>query len=45
VAGCCKCGNELSGSTKSGEFPALLRTGWLIKKDSAPWSKVVSIGL
>ena len=38
MAGSCDCGNEPSGSIKCGEFLDLLRTGWLLKKDSAPWS-------
>ena len=42
VAGCCECGNETSGSTKCGEFLDQLRTGQLLKKDSATWSKKVS---
>ena len=39
MAGTCECGNELSGSIKFGEFLDSLRTGQLLKKDSAPWSK------
>jgi hypothetical protein len=39
VAGTCECGNEPSGSIKCGEFLDQLRTGWLLKKDSAQWSK------
>jgi len=39
VAGTCECGNEPLGSIKCGEFLDLLRTGWLLKKDCAPWSK------
>ena len=35
----CECGNESSGSIKCGEFHDYLKTGWLLKKDSAPWSK------
>ena len=38
LAGACECGNELSGSIKCGEFLDYPRTGWLLKKDSAPWS-------
>jgi hypothetical protein len=30
---------NLSGSVKCGEFLDLLRTGWLLKKDSAPLSE------
>jgi hypothetical protein len=37
-AGTCECGNEPSGSIKCGEFLDYLRTGLLLKKDSAPWS-------
>jgi hypothetical protein len=39
VAGTCECGNETLGSVKRGEFLDYLRTGWLLKKDSAPCSK------
>ena len=39
VAGTCECGNESSGSIKRGEFLDWLRTGQLIRKDSAPRSK------
>ena len=39
VAGTCECGNEPSGSIKFGEFLDWLKTGQLLKKDSAPWSK------
>ena len=34
----CESGNELSGSIKSGEFTDYLRTGQLLKKESATWS-------
>jgi hypothetical protein len=44
VAGCCKRGNEPSGGIiKCGEFLDYLRAGKLLKKDSAPWSKLRSI--
>ena len=39
--GTCECGNELSGSIKCGEFLDWLRTGWLLKNDSVPWSSAV----
>ena len=39
----CECGNEPSGSVKSGEFLDQLQTCQLLKKDSAPWSKEVSL--
>ena len=42
VADACGCGNEPSGSVKSGEFLDQLQTSQLLKKDSAPWSKQVS---
>jgi hypothetical protein len=42
VAGTCKCGNEPSSSLKCGEFLDYLRTGYLVKTDSAPWSKYLS---
>jgi hypothetical protein len=43
VAGSCECGNELSGSIKRGEFLDYLKTYWLLKKDSAPWSQLVTV--
>jgi hypothetical protein len=43
MAGTCECGNEPSGSIKFGEYLDWLRTGWLLKKDSAPWIKQVSV--
>ena len=39
MAGTCEGGNELSGSIICGEFLSWLRTGQLLKKDSAPWSE------
>jgi hypothetical protein len=39
VAGTCKCGNELWGSIKCGKYLDQLKTGQLLKKDSAQWSK------
>ena len=39
VAGTCECGNEHSDFIKGGEFLDQLRTGQLLKKDSAPWSE------
>ena len=39
VAGTCECCNEPSGSIKCGEFLDYLKTGQLLKKDSAPWSE------
>ena len=39
MADACEYGNEPSGSVKHGEFLDLLQTSWLLKKDSAPWSK------
>jgi len=36
-----ECGNELLGSIKCGEFLGYLRTGYLLKKDCASWSKYV----
>jgi len=41
VAGTCECGNEPCGSVKCGEFLVQLRIGYPLKKDSAPWNKVV----
>ena len=34
-----ECDNEPSGFIKCGEFLDQLKTGYLLKKDSAPWSK------
>jgi hypothetical protein len=39
VTGTFRCGNELSGSIKCGEFLDKLITGQFLKKDSAPWIK------
>ena len=39
MADACECGNEPSGSVKCGEFLDQMRTSYLLKKDSAPWSK------
>jgi hypothetical protein len=39
VAGSCDYGNETSGPIKYGEFLEWLRTGQLLKKESAPWTK------
>ena len=39
VAGTCECGNESSSSIKCGEFLDKLRTGDLLKRDSATWRK------
>jgi hypothetical protein len=41
VAGTCECGNEITGFIKLGEFLDLLRTCYLFKKDSTPWSRNV----
>ena len=42
VAGTCECVNEPSGSINCGEFLEYLKSGQLLKKDSAPWSVCVS---
>ena len=42
VAGTCEYSNEPSRSIKCREFLDQLRTGQLLKKDCAPWSKYVS---
>ena len=39
MAGTDKCGKVPSGSMKCGEYLEQLRTGYLLKTDSAPWSK------
>ena len=31
--------NPVMGSIKCGEFLDYLKTSWLLKRDSAPWSK------
>jgi len=38
VAGACECGSEPSGLIKCGKFSDWLRTCWLLRKDSVPWS-------
>jgi hypothetical protein len=39
VAGTCGYGEELSSSINAGNFLTSCKvTGWLLKKDSAPWS-------
>jgi hypothetical protein len=42
MAGACECGNESSGSIKFVEFLDRLRTCWLGRKESVPWSLFVS---
>ena len=37
----CECGNETSGSIKWGEFLEQLKSGQLLRKDSAAWSEYV----
>ena len=39
MAGTCECGNEPSDSIIDGEFLDQLKTGYVLKKDSALWSK------
>ena len=39
VAGTYECGNEPEGSVQCGELLDWLRTGWLLKNESPPWSK------
>jgi hypothetical protein len=41
MAGTCECGNKSSGSIKWGKFLDWLRTGYLLKKGFAPWSKLL----
>ena len=43
VADACECGNEPLGSVKCGEFIDQLQTRYLLRKDSAPWSKCVCV--
>jgi hypothetical protein len=40
--GTCEYGNEPSGSIKDGEFLDYLSNYNLLKKDSAPWSSLLS---
>jgi hypothetical protein len=44
VAEYCECGNEPSCSAKCGEFLDLLRTCWVLRKDSVTWSFVENQG-
>ena len=44
MADACECGNEPSGSVKCGELLDWLQTSWLLKRDSAPWSKWKLVG-
>jgi hypothetical protein len=39
--GTCEYGDEPSGSLRCGEFLDSLRTRWLFRKNSAPWSWLV----
>jgi hypothetical protein len=39
LLGACENGNELAGYIKCGELLDKLRTGWLLKKVTAPWGK------
>jgi hypothetical protein len=39
VADTCEHGNGLSGSIDVGNFLTSFKTSYLLKKDSAPWSK------
>ena len=39
MTGTCECNNDPSGSIICREFLDKLRTSWLLKKDSAAWSK------
>ena len=39
VAGTCEYGDEPSGSKNAGNFLTSYRTSYLLKKDSAQWSK------
>jgi hypothetical protein len=43
VAGCCEHDNELLGSIKGGELFETWRRCWLLKKDSASWSRLFLI--
>jgi hypothetical protein len=42
VAGSCEHDNEPSGSIKGGQLLDQLSDCWLLKKDSAPWSYLIS---
>ena len=39
MAGACGYGEEPSGSENAGNFLTSCKTSWLLKKDSARWSK------
>jgi hypothetical protein len=43
VAGSCECGNEPSDSIKCVEFFGYLSNSQLLKKDSAPWNRLVKL--
>ena len=43
VEGTCEYGDEPSGSKNAGNFLTSCRTSQLLKKDSAPWSKLVCL--
>ena len=43
MAGNCKCGNELTGAVKVGGISSIAESQLAHKKDSAPWSKQVSV--
>jgi len=45
VADTFDCGNELQLALKCVEFLNWLQTGYFLKKDSAPFSKEVSVGV
>jgi len=38
VAGVCECGNDSTCSIKCEEFLDKFRTGYLLRKEAAPWS-------
>jgi hypothetical protein len=42
VAGFCECGDKPPGCIKRGKFDDKLRTWYVVKKDSAPCSQLVS---
>jgi hypothetical protein len=42
MAGSCECGNEPSGSIKCRKFLDWVRICLLLRKDSAPWSFLVT---
>ena len=43
LEGCCKCGNEHTGSIECSKFLDYLKNRLLLRKDSAPWEVMHSV--